>query len=236
MGSGPFLRHRLPDRPPGGLERRQRHPQGDPKPLRLQEQPGRHPPRKGQADPGRRRRLQDQGPAGWSSRRSWSRGRSPCKALEYGRIEDAANRTVRQVVDLPGRHPHREGPGDRQARQGGEVQGPGGHPGRRGPGLLGQDRRPSGGHRLPQVQGPRNPHAVHELPMTPLDCRTASGPEAGRSAALLDEILGEIRDGMDEVEGTSESWSALVQPPDRRDQRATSSRKRESGSGRPSSC
>ena len=57
------------------------------------------------------------------------------KALDYGRVEDAAGRTVRQVVTFQAGHPHREGPGDRQARQGGEVQGPGGHPGRRGPRL-----------------------------------------------------------------------------------------------------
>ncbi len=47
--------------------------------------------------------------------------------------------------------------------------------------------------------------------MTPFDAGR-SGSEAGRSAALLDEILGEIRDGMDEVEGNIRSWSASSNP------------------------
>ncbi len=47
--------------------------------------------------------------------------------------------------------------------------------------------------------------------MTPFDA-AGSGPEAGRSAALLAEIFGGIRDGMDEVEGNIRSWSASPNP------------------------
>jgi octaprenyl-diphosphate synthase len=47
--------------------------------------------------------------------------------------------------------------------------------------------------------------------MTPFDAGRP-GPEAGRSAALLSEILDEVRDGMDEVEGNIRSWSASPNP------------------------
>lgn len=47
--------------------------------------------------------------------------------------------------------------------------------------------------------------------MTPFDAGRPD-PEAGRSAALLAEIFGEIRDGMDEVEGNIRSWAASPNP------------------------
>ena len=47
--------------------------------------------------------------------------------------------------------------------------------------------------------------------MTPFDAER-SGPETGRSAALLAEVCGGIRDGMDEVEANIRAWSASPNP------------------------
>ncbi len=160
--------------------------------------------------PRRRGRPQDQGPAA-GPRREAGQAEGPPAGPRVPPHRGRGQPDGQAGGRLPGRHPHREGPRDRQAGQGGEVQGPGGHPGRRGPGLLGEDRRPPGGHRLPQGEGPRHPHAVRELPMTsptPLVDRWSSVAKWNDMSSLYKEI----RSDLDRVEDRLESWSRSSNP------------------------
>ena len=133
------------------------------------------------------------------------------KALDYGRVEDAANRTVRQVVTFQAGIPIEK------ARE--IVKLVKGEKFKAQVAIQGDEVRVSSPKidvlqeiiAFLKVPGPRNPYAVHEFPMTPFDAGRP-GPEAGRSAALLAEIFGEIRDGMDEVEGNIRSWAASPNP------------------------
>ena len=87
------------------------------------------------------------------------------KGLDYGKVEEATQNTVRQVATLQGRHLQRQGTRDQQARQGEGAQGrvqP--DPGRRCAGPGQEARRPPGGDRRAQGCRPRHPGAVPELP------------------------------------------------------------------------
>ena len=87
------------------------------------------------------------------------------KALDYGKVEDAAGGTARQVVKLAAGISSDKAQGTQQVRQGARPQGcavP--DPGRADPGHRQEARRPPDGH--PGLQGGRlrHPAAVRQLP------------------------------------------------------------------------
>ena len=87
------------------------------------------------------------------------------KALDYGKVEEAAKGTVRQHVAVEGRHRRRSREEDQQDREGHELKGrlvP--VPGRSGARLWEKARRPAGGDREAEGRGPGHPAPVRELP------------------------------------------------------------------------
>ena len=87
------------------------------------------------------------------------------KALDYGKVEEAAGGRARQRIVLVAGISLGEGPGHQPLHQGQGGQGhPEPDPGRPAPGHGQEARRPPGGHRRPQGRGLRHPAAVHQLP------------------------------------------------------------------------